>query len=44
MVSGALKISGKLAKQRKQINLKKSLRFSVKIKPIKKINVAEPKI
>jgi len=39
-----LKISGRLAKQRKQINLKKSFRFKVKIKPIRKINVAEPTI
>lgn len=44
MVKGALKIKGRFAKQRKQINLKKSLRLSVKIKPIKKINVAEPRI
>jgi len=39
-----LKISGRLAKQRKQISLKKSFRFKVKIKPIKKISVAEPTI
>ena len=37
-----MKISGRLAKQIKQINLKKSFRFKVKIKPIKKISVAEP--
>ncbi len=39
-----MKISGRLAKQRKQISLKKSFRFKVKIKPMRKISVAEPTI